>query len=65
MEHIEKSERVIDPLGAATDCPFGHLLAIWKKFRDELRTNYGLSARWSRELHGQMSTLVVLQYETT
>jgi hypothetical protein len=51
IEQIEQNERVSDPLGAVPDLPFGHLYAVWKKFRDELQPDdrlWTFSAAWPR-----------------
>ena len=32
IDEIEQREKVVDPLGAVPDLPFGHLNAAWKKF---------------------------------
>ena len=36
VAEIEQANRVIDPLGAAPNLPFGHLHAVWVEFRDGL-----------------------------
>ena len=36
VAEIEQANRVIDPLGAAPNLPFGHLYAMWVEFRDGL-----------------------------
>jgi hypothetical protein len=51
LEQIEQAERVDDPLGAVPALPFGHLHAVWKKFRDELQPDdrlWTFSAAWPR-----------------
>ena len=34
VEHIEQLERIVDPLNAVPDLPFGHLNAAWIKYLD-------------------------------
>ena len=34
VEHIERLERIVDPLNAVPDLPFGHLNAAWIKYLD-------------------------------
>ncbi len=36
VAEIEEANRVMDPLGAAPNLPFGHLNAVWVEFRDGL-----------------------------
>ena len=36
VQEIEVRERVIDPLGAVPDVPFGHLNAVWRSFAKNL-----------------------------
>ncbi len=36
VAEIEQANRVIDPLGATPNIPFGHLNAVWVEFRDGL-----------------------------
>jgi hypothetical protein len=36
VAEIEQANRVMDPLGAAPNLPFGHLNAVWVEFRDGL-----------------------------
>jgi hypothetical protein len=47
---IERRERVIDPLSAVPDLPFGHLSAIWKSFVDDAPAD---SELWSFCAHWQ------------
>lgn len=49
IAQIEASERVVDPLGAVPDLPFGHLNPAWRAFVAELRPGdrvHAFSARW-------------------
>ena len=60
VTEIETLEKVIDPLGAVPDFPFGHLNAVWEKFKISLRSNdeiWTFTARWeqtwsNQELYG-------------
>lgn len=36
VAEIEQANKVMDPLGAAPNLPFGHLNAVWVEFRDGL-----------------------------
>jgi hypothetical protein len=36
VAEIEQANRVMDPLGAAPNLPFGHLHEVWVEFRDGL-----------------------------
>ena len=36
IAEIEVRERVLDPLGAVPDLPFGHLHAAWRRFTDDM-----------------------------
>jgi hypothetical protein len=49
VEEIEQRERVVDPMGAVPDLPFGHLHAAWKKFSDGIEPQdefWSFSAKW-------------------
>jgi hypothetical protein len=50
IEDIEGRERVIDPLAAVPDLPFGHLNTIWKSFVDDAPAD---SELWSFCAHWQ------------
>jgi len=44
IEEIEAIERVVDPLAAVPDSPFGHLNGAWRQIRDSLSVDAEL---WS------------------
>ena len=52
---VEQRERVVDPLGAVPDLPFGHLNAAWRKFidsgspTDEIWTFSAHWVQWGRK----------------
>lgn len=59
IEEIEQREKVLDPLGAVSDLPFGHLHAAWKQFLEEVEPQdaiWRFSAQWTfwgqKELRG-------------
>lgn len=39
IEEIEQQERVVDPLGAVPDLPFGHLHSAWQKLVDQMEAH--------------------------
>lgn len=50
VPEIEARERIVDPMGAVPDAPFGHLNAAWLKFKTAMEPHDSLSsfsARWS------------------
>lgn len=50
VEEIEQHERIVDPLGAVPDLPFGHLHTAWRKFLNGLEPQdeiWTFSARWT------------------
>jgi hypothetical protein len=50
VQEIELSSRVIDPLGAVPDLPFGHLNAAWLQFKQVLQPQdaiWSFSSNWS------------------
>lgn len=50
VQEIELSARVIDPLGAVPDLPFGHLNAAWLQFKQVLQPQdaiWSFSSNWS------------------
>ncbi len=50
IQEIETRERVLDPLGAAPNVPFGHLNSAWKRFcegMDTLDSLWSFTARWT------------------
>lgn len=57
LAQIERRERVVDPLGAVPDAPFGFLHPAWMKFRDGIGPDDTLwrfrsdwsSSEWWRE----------------
>ncbi|MGC8494818.1 MAG: hypothetical protein ACP5SH_24100 [Syntrophobacteraceae bacterium] len=56
IEEIERRERVIDPMGAVPELPFGHLHGAWKKFlqdsdrADEIRSFSAIrTTRWGQK----------------
>ena len=44
LEQVKARERVVDPLGAVPNLPFGHLHESWATFRDALPANARLHA---------------------
>ena len=51
IEDIEARERVIDPLGAVPELPFGHLHSAWKAFLEGISPDdalWSFSANWTR-----------------
>lgn len=49
VEEIEQRERIVDPMGAVPDLPFGHLHTAWSKFSDGLEAQdviWTFSAHW-------------------
>ena len=52
MDEVEKSERIVDPLGAVPDLPFGHLHQVWKDFVCKRPLNaelWSFSCDWTNE----------------
>ena len=50
VPEIEARERIVDPMGAVPDAPFGHLNVAWLKFKTAMEPHDSLSsfsARWS------------------
>lgn len=50
IPEVEARERIVDPMGAVPDVPFGHLNAAWLKFKTAMEPRdsiSGFSARWS------------------
>ena len=39
INEIEQRERVVDPLGAVPDLPFGHLYHAWQKLVSQMEEN--------------------------
>ena len=50
LTEIELRERVVDPLAAAPDLPFGHLNPLWESFVRKLQPSDRI---WSFELQGE------------
>ncbi len=51
---IERSEMVVDPLGAVPHLPFGHLNTAWKKFLENKQPDdsiWTFSAKWTQWGH--------------
>ena len=51
IQDIEARERVIDPLGAVPELPFGHLHSAWKGFLEGMSPDdalWSFSANWTR-----------------
>lgn len=49
IPEIEARERIVDPMGAVPNLPFGHLNAAWLKFKTAMEPHDSLSsfsARW-------------------
>lgn len=52
IDEIEREEKVVDPLGAVPDLPFGHLNTAWGKFIEDLQPDdeiWTFSADWISE----------------
>ncbi|NBR10434.1 MAG: hypothetical protein EBT98_12440 [Opitutaceae bacterium] len=50
ITEIEARERIVDPMGATPDSPFGHLNAAWLKFKETMEPQDSISsfsAQWS------------------
>ncbi len=55
LEEVEIEETVYDPLGAAPEAPFGHLNAVWRRFKAELPARselWSYSASWEGRKYG-------------
>lgn len=48
VQEVERRERVLDPLGAVPDLPFGHLNAAWQEFVEGIGPD---DALWSFTSH--------------
>ena len=51
VDEVEMQEKVVDPMGAVPDCPFGFLNAEWVKFKSLLLPSdeiWSFSARWEQ-----------------
>lgn len=49
---VEERERIIDPMGAVPDVPFGHLNATWNAFKDNLESSdsvWAFSSQWETD----------------
>lgn len=58
VREIEERERIVDPMGAVPDVPFGHLNAAWLRFLAEVEPRdqiWTFSAEWKSEW-GQRET---------
>lgn len=52
IEEIEQRERVIDPMGAVPDLPFGHLNAAWLQFKGHVEPQdsiWTFSSNWTTD----------------
>lgn len=50
VREVEQREKILDPLGAVPDLPFGHLNAAWEKFLEKMEPQdelWAFSAYWT------------------